>query len=180
MDRRSFMTSAALTAWLLASGRVRATTYFTVDEVKAVLFPNASRFEDRSTTLDKAQMKAIKKASKTRGFSEKVHAFSAFDGDTPLGTLFIDQVYGKHEFITYAVALDAAHAVQGIEVMDYRETYGDEIRHPKWRAQFDGKKYGDPLEIDENIKNISGATLSCVHITEGVRRILATRSIAEI
>jgi Na+-transporting NADH:ubiquinone oxidoreductase subunit NqrC len=58
--------------------------------------------------------------------------------------------------------------------MDYRETYGDQIRLPKWRAQFVGKKNGDVLKIDQPILNIAGATLSCVHVTDGVRRILAT------
>ena len=92
--------------------------------------------------------------------------------------MFIDKVYGKHEFITYAVALDTGGGVRGIEIMDYRESYGDQIRQPKWRAQFAGKRYGQPLAIDKQIKNISGATLSCVHITEGVRRLLATNAIA--
>jgi hypothetical protein len=29
------------------------------------------------------------------------------------------------------------------------------------------------LRLEEDIQNISGATLSCRHITEGVRRLLA-------
>jgi Na+-transporting NADH:ubiquinone oxidoreductase subunit NqrC len=62
--------------------------------------------------------------------------------------------------------------------MDYRESCGDQIRQAKWRAQFNGKRSGQPLRIDKEIKNISGATLSCVHITEGVRRLLATHAIA--
>jgi Na+-transporting NADH:ubiquinone oxidoreductase subunit NqrC len=85
-------------------------------------------------------------------------------------------VYGKHEFITYAVALDATGAVRGIEIMDYRESYGDEVRLPRWRAQFNGRRAGQPLDINRQIQNISGATLSCVHITEGVRRILTTHA----
>jgi len=30
----------------------------------------------------------------------------------------------------------------------------------------------DPLELNKDIRNISGATLSCRHVTEGVQRLL--------
>ncbi len=26
-----------------------------------------------------------------------------------------------------------------MEILEYRESYGDEVRNPKWRAQFTGK-----------------------------------------
>ena len=90
------------------------------------------------------------------------------------GWFLLDEVYGKHEFITYAVALDATGTVRGIEIMDYRETHGGEVRNAKWRAQFTGKRAGAPLRLDEDIQNISGATLSCKHIGDGVKRLLAT------
>jgi Na+-transporting NADH:ubiquinone oxidoreductase subunit C len=173
MNRRSFL--IALPAGVLLSGSpALATVYFTGEAVKKVLFPSATRFVDRSLTLTKAQMTSIAKAAGTRVTAAKVVAFEAQGASGKLGTLFIDKVYGKHEFITYAVALDTAGGVRGIEIMDYRESYGDQIRQPKWRAQFTGKKSGQALRIDKEIKNISGATLSCVHITEGVRRLLAT------
>ena len=177
MDRRSFI--VALPAGLLLAGTpAQATVYFTADAVKKSLFPGATRFVDRTVTLSKEQMKAIAKAASTRVSAAKVTALDAYGASGKLGTLFIDKVYGKHEFITYAVALDTGGGVRGIEIMDYRESYGDQIRQPKWRAQFAGKRYGQPLAIDKQIKNISGATLSCVHITEGVRRLLATNAIA--
>ena len=86
----------------------------------------------------------------------------------------LDQVIGKHEIINYAVALDAAGAVRQLEILDYHESYGGEVHLPAWRRQFVGKKHGAPVEIDKDIKNISGATLSCTHVTEGVRRLLST------
>lgn len=176
MDRRTFV--AMLPAALLVTGtKAQATVYFSADAVKRALFPNAARFVERSVTLSKEQKAAIARASRTRGFADQVIAFEAQGASGRLGTLYIDRVYGKHEFITYAVALDAGGAVQGIEIMDFRESYGDQVRLPRWRAQFNGKRAGQPLEIDRQIHNISGATLSCVHITEGVRRVLATHAL---
>lgn len=180
MDRRKFLAALPAAGFVLASGQAHATVYFTGDSVKRALFPTGTRFVDRSVTLSKQQKAAIASASRTRGFSDRVIAFEVQGSSSRLGTLYIDRVYGKHEFITYAVALDAGGAVQGIEIMDFRESYGDEVRVPRWRAQFHGKRAGQPLEIDKQIRNISGATLSCVHITEGVRRVLATHAILSV
>ena len=40
-------------------------------------------------------------------------------------------------------------------------------------AQFVGKTSASPLKVNGDIRNISGATLSSMHVTEGVKRILA-------
>src|SRR5256885_9528087 len=73
---------------------------------------------------------------------------------------------------------DADGSVKQIEIMDYRESYGHEVRNADWRAQFVHKNASAPLKLDQDIRNISGATLSSRHIADGVRRILATYDIA--
>jgi Na+-translocating ferredoxin:NAD+ oxidoreductase RnfG subunit len=173
INRRNFLVAAPI-GLAAFSQPARATTYFTGATVRQALFPSATSFVDRSVTLTSAQSKAISKASAARVSKSKIAVWEARGPSGKLGTMFIDQVYGKHEFITYAVALGPDGDVRQIEIMDYRETYGDQIRIPKWRAQFTGKRHGQPLKFTKEIKNISGATLSCLHITDGVRRVLAT------
>jgi len=46
------------------------------------------------------------------------------------------------------------------------------VRNASWRAQFVGKSVASPLQLNGDIKNISGATLSSKHVTDGVKRIL--------
>ena len=65
-------------------------------------------------------------------------------------------------------------AVKDIEILEYREAYGDDVRKSEWRSQFIGKTKDASLKLTGDIQNISGATLSCKHITDGVRRLLAT------
>ena len=89
-----------------------------------------------------------------------------------LGWFIVDEVIGRTELITYALALDATGAVKSIDILAYRESHGDAIRLPAWRGQFTGKRSADPIELNADIRNISGATLSCRHVTEGVRRLL--------
>lgn len=151
-----------------------ATQYLTVAQAQRTLFPSASAFLDRSLTFTPTQRKAIANASRV-GVNAKVQiVFEARGPGGRVGWLFLDQVLGKHELISYALALDATGAVRSIEILDYRETYGGEIRNPKWRQQFVGKRAGAALQLDRDIRNISGATLSSRHVTDGVRRLLAT------
>jgi Na+-translocating ferredoxin:NAD+ oxidoreductase RnfG subunit len=99
--------------------------------------------------------------------------WQARSGDNQiLGWIMEDRVIGKSEAITYALALDTNGAVLALEILDYREAHGGEIRIPAWRRQFVGKTARDPVTLNRDIKNISGATLSCRHITEGVQRLL--------
>lgn len=93
------------------------------------------------------------------------------------GWFIIDEVLGKHEFIPFVLALDKDGAIRGIEILEYHEAYGDQIRLRAWRAQFVGKRSGARLKLDADIKNISGATLSCRHVTDGVKRLLATYAV---
>jgi Na+-transporting NADH:ubiquinone oxidoreductase subunit NqrC len=178
INRRNFMIGvpAVLTAASVSSS-AHATVYFTEAAVRKAIFPSATQFIDRSVLLTPIQIKAIKKASAAYVLKNKVLVWDVMGANGKLGTLFIDQVYGKHEFITYALALGPDNEVTRIEVMDYRETYGEQVRNPNWRAQFSGKRHGQPIFLNKQIKNISGATLSCIHLTEGVRRLLATKAL---
>ena len=159
-------------AVLAASTSGYATTYLTVEQAQAAIFPGAT-LTPAPITLTGTQRAAIEKISGVRVRSSEVRAWRVAGG----GWFIVDEVLGKHEFITYAVGLDASGAAHGIEIMDYRETYGGEVRNPKWRAQFIGKTSAAPLKLDHDIKNISGATLSSRHITDGVKRLLATHDI---
>lgn len=154
---------------LFASATSRAEVYFDLAQVQAALFPSET-LQARAISLDAAQIDTIEKAAHTVVPSPHLKVWRASGG----GWMFVDQVIGKHEFITYALALDADGTVRQVEIMEYRESYGGEVRNGRWRRQFAGKKAGDAVAIDDDIRNISGATLSCTHLTDGVRRLLAT------
>ena len=93
--------------------------------------------------------------------------------DRLVGFFIVDYVIGKHLVIDYALALEPDGRVRRVEIMQYRESYGGEITNPRWLEQFVGKTARDPLQVDRDIRNISGATLSSHHVTEGIRRVLA-------
>ena len=160
---------------VIAAGAIPcyATTYLTTEQAQKVCFPDAKEFIAADVVLTKAQMKAIEKDSNVRVRLATQKVWRATVGGKFLGWVIVDEVLGKHEFITWVLALNADGTVKHIEIMDYRETYGYQVREEKWRAQFYGKQHGAKLKLDDDIKNVSGATLSCRHITDGVKRLLS-------
>jgi uncharacterized protein with FMN-binding domain len=122
-----------------------ATTYFTVEQAQRAIFPGAS-----FTSMGQP------------------NTWRTSNG----GYFVVERVVGKHEYITVAIGINPNGTVKQIEIMDYRESYGYEVRDPSWRAQFVGKSASSPLQLGADIKNISGATLSSKHITDGVKRVL--------
>ena len=73
-----------------------------------------------------------------------------------------------------AVGINSTGTIRGVEILTYRESYGDEVMNQKWRNQFLGVSSNEILELDDQIKNISGATMSCRHITDGINRLTHT------
>lgn len=150
-----------------------AATYHTVESAQKACFPGVADFAAADVILNRQQKKAIEKISGVRVSRDTQRVWKVTRAGQPIGWFLVDEVIGKHELITYALALNTNGEVRSIEIMEYREHYGDEIRQADWRVQFVGKKHGDKLKLESDIKNISGATLSCRHVTEGVRRLLA-------
>lgn len=159
-------------ASIVVSAPALAATYLTVEQAQALMCPGATLTRD-FRTLTGAQVDAIEEASGVNVRRRELRAWRVSTG----GWFILDDVVGKHEFITFALSLGPDGAVRAVEILDYREAYGSEIRIPAWRAQFTGKRHGARLKLGDDVKNISGATLSCRHMADGVKRLLATHAI---
>jgi len=149
-----------------------AAVYLTADEARAELFPGVA-FESVPITLSSEQTQEIERRSGQRVRRPKLELWRGAAGEW----FFVDRVLGKHEDITYALGIGADGRVVGVEILEYRETYGGEIRREEWRRQFVGRSSSDALALGREVDNISGATLSCRHVTDGIRRLLATRDV---
>ncbi len=149
-----------------------AIVYLSVEQAQQLMFAGQT-LTAYPLVLSSAQVAAIERDSGVKVFPGSVRAWKAADG-----YFFTDSVIGKHDLINYAVALRPDGKIRRVEILEYREAYGGEVRNEHWRAQFVGRRHGDPVGIGRDIQNISGATLSCEHVTDGIRRLLATYAIA--
>ena len=166
---------AALAGATLAAASVPASvcaaTYGTADDVAHRAFKSATAFAD--VRVAPAPDEAAALAAPGGAPHGALRTIEARQGEAVLGRVLVDSVVGKFEQIDYAVALDAGGKVLAVEILAYREGHGGEVRLPAWRNQFVGKTAADPVRVGADIANISGATLSCTHVTEGVHRLVA-------
>jgi len=174
-DRLKWLTPAALV--LASAGSTYATTYLGVAEAQRMCFPGADQFVPRHIVFTATQIKAIEVASGEKILTRGQQVWKAIRAGKLQGYFIVDYVIGKHLAIDYALALSPAGEVRQLEILTYRESYGGEIRSADWRKQFEGKTSRSPLALNDDIRNISGATLSSRHVTEGVKRVLATYDI---
>jgi Na+-translocating ferredoxin:NAD+ oxidoreductase RnfG subunit len=145
---RYAMPAAAI---MVVASPAYAAQYLSIDEARKQAFPSATNFTE----------------------VQPGRVWKAEAGGRVAGLFILDRVIGKHLYIDYAVALTPGGAVHRVEILQYRESYGGEINNQSWLAQFVGKTSGSSLRINDDIRNISGATLSSTHVTEGVKRVLA-------
>jgi hypothetical protein len=83
--------------------------------------------------------------------------------------IILDHVLGKVQPISYFVSFTENNSLDAVEVIKYRESHGFEIKDQRFLAQFTGN---DSLyKVGENIKNISGATISVNSITIGINKL---------
>jgi Na+-translocating ferredoxin:NAD+ oxidoreductase RnfG subunit len=148
--------------------QAHAEVYMSAEKAAALIFPKEV-LRREEVQLSEENVKNIEAALGEHVRSKTIIVFKG-----TAGTVFIDEVIGKHEFITYAVGVDKSGQVTGLEILEYRENYGSEIKQDTWKKQFVGKTSKSSLKIGNDIQKISGATLSSSHVTLGVKRILLT------
>ncbi|MDF2177149.1 FMN-binding protein [Aliiglaciecola sp. CAU 1673] len=149
-----------------------AVNYFSVSDAQQALFPGADTFIESPLPFSDDDKDRIKDLAGVRQRQDQQPIWRVQAQGQFKGWFIVDDVVGKHEYITYALALSPEGKVLGMEIMSYRETHGDKVRQANWRKQFEGKDVNAKLKLDEDIMNISGATLSCRNLTDGVKRLL--------
>ena len=168
-----YQISGLILGALLPVPAVIAADYLSVEAAQKAIFPEADAF--RMVVLP--QSADLLQAAALRAGPRPAHGtlriWRATRGGEPVGHFFIDEVIGRQSLITYALGIDTAGALRTVEILSYRESHGGEIRNAAWRVQFAHRDDLAQLRFRTDIKNISGATLSAEHVTQGVRWLLA-------
>lgn len=172
VDHRYQIPGLVLAA-LLPVPVVIAADYLSVDAAQKAIFPDADAFREVLLPQTPEQSRALLARAGPQPPRGMVRIWSATRGGVLLGHVFVDEVIGRQSLITYAVGIDTEGALRNLEILAYRESHGGEIRNAAWRQQFAHRDALEQLRFRVDIKNISGATLSSEHVTQGVRWLLA-------
>lgn len=99
--------------------------------------------------------------------------YEVFQTGQRIGTAVVADEQGKYRPITFMAGIDTDHRIVDVRVLVYRESRGGEVRHPRFLKQYRGKSLENPVRINRDIVNITGATISVNALNSGVRKALA-------
>lgn len=84
---------------------------------------------------------------------------------------FILEAVGKTELITTGYVIDQGK-IESVKVLVYRESHGSEVARSFFTHQFRGRSLGSDNRLDQQPRNIAGATLSVRALTKMARLAL--------
>jgi Na+-translocating ferredoxin:NAD+ oxidoreductase subunit G len=156
--------------WLLQQPPVMGYTLLTREALISSYFPAVERVESVpfAPSPDVAAGIAATLGAPLPAVSYEI--LIGWSGGKPVSYAIIDEQLGQHEPITYAVLFDPAGKVQRVEIMVYREAYGDGVRAEPFRRQFVGRDAASPMRAGREIQFVSGSTISSRALTTGIRR----------
>ena len=146
--------------------------FLTPEEAAKLMFPDSDHIRSEVITITDEQKRRIEGRI---GWQFPETTFDCFIGETNGkvdGWAFIQNTIGKHKPMTYMVGVDPNGEVTNVEVLVYRESRGSEVRTKRFNYQYEGKTLSDPIRINRDVINISGATMSVRSMSAGVKRVL--------
>ena len=147
--------------------------YMTPDEARVKLFPDAVEFRREVKPIPLSFKSDLERQLGRRFAEDSLTVFIAQDSKAEIkGYVVISEEIGKYRPITFAVGIDPQFRVQGAAILVYRESRGGEVRRSRFLRQYFGKTARDPIRINRDIVNITGATLSVRSLNFGVKKLL--------
>lgn len=150
-----------------------ATVYLTPTEALKLIFMDSREIIAEKKTLKPDQKARVEKKLGYKLAKDTWTFFIAKSGANVDGYAIMDNEVGKVEPITFMLAINPGGSIRVLEILVYRESHGAEVKEQRFRRQFMGKTAADPLMLKNDIKHISGATLSSRAMTVGAARGLA-------
>lgn len=153
------------------------TAYYSTESLLVSFFPDADRVTFAQLSLDDDDLALVEQRLGYRPERTDWTIFIALtDGDVS-GYALLDDELGQHELITFGVRMDPDAVIDRVEVVVYREPYGDEVRDERFRRQFVGRDWRQPIRVGHEIVAISGATISSHSLARGAARASAVLSV---
>ena len=149
-----------------------AEVFLTEEDALKLMFPQSERIRKDVLTLSPEKKLQIEERI---GWKFPEESFEVYIGETGTqinGYALVQNTIGKHKPMTYMVGVDNTGHVSNVELLIFREARGSEVRTKRFNVQYEGKTVLDPVRINKDIINISGATMSVRSISAGVKRVL--------
>jgi Na+-translocating ferredoxin:NAD+ oxidoreductase RnfG subunit len=162
-DLKRFLTQAEID---------HAEVFMTEEDAVKIMLAKSERIRKDVLRLSREQKEIIEQRIGWKFPEESFDVYIGETGDKVDGYAMVHNTIGKHKHMTYMVGVDNEGACTDVELLVFREAKGSEVRRKRFNAQYEGKTVSDPIRINKDILNISGATMSVRSISAGVKRVL--------
>jgi len=149
-----------------------AEVFMSEDEAVKIMLPKSQRIRRELIRLSHEKKKQIEERIGWKFPEESFEVYIGETGDRVDGYAMLHNTIGKHRHMTYMVGVDAEGRCMNVELLVFREAKGSEVGKKRFNSQYEGKTVSDPIRINKDIINISGATMSVRSISAGVKRVL--------
>ena len=162
-DLKRYLTEAELN---------HAEVFMSEDEAVKIILPKSQRVRKEVIQLDQDKKDLIEQRIGWKFPEQAFEVYIGETGETIDGYAIVHNTIGKHKHMTYMVGVDAKGACSDVELLVFREARGSEVGRKRFNVQYEGKTVLDPIRINKDIINITGATMSVRSISAGVKRVL--------
>ena len=161
---------AQLKRYLTEQEMTYAEVFLTEEDALKLMFPKSERIRKEVLKLSPEKKLQIEERI---GWKFPEESFEVYVGETGTkidGYALVQNTIGKHKPMTYMVGIDNTGHVLNVELLVFREARGSEVRTKRFNVQYEGKTVLDPVRLNKDIINISGATMSVRSMTAGIKR----------
>ncbi|MBI4001568.1 MAG: FMN-binding protein [Nitrospira defluvii] len=146
--------------------------FMTEEDALKTVMPNSQHIRKELIRLTAEKKELIQQRIGWKFPEESFELYIGQTGDKIDGYAMVHHTIGKYKPMTYMVGVDAKGTCTDVELLVFRDAKGSEVRTKRFNSQYDGKMVTDPIRINKDIINISGATMSVRSMSAGVKRVL--------
>ncbi len=146
--------------------------FMTEEEALKVVMPKSQLVRKELIRLNPEKKELIEQRIGWKFPEDSFELYIGQTGDKIDGYAMIHHTIGKYKPMTYMVGVDAKGTCTDVELLVFRDAKGSEVRTKRFNSQYEGKTVSDPIRINKDIINISGATMSVRSMSAGVKRVL--------
>lgn len=163
-ELRRYLTEEEMSKW--------GEEFMTEEEALKLMLPKSNRIRKELITLNPDRKKTVESRIGWKFPEEEFEVYIGETGTRLDGYAVVTNTIGKYKHMTYMVGVDPFGEVTDVELMVFRDARGSEVSRKRFNVQYEGKTCLDPLRINKDIINISGATMSVRSMSAGVKRVL--------
>lgn len=148
-------------------------TYLTEEQALALVFPECDEIIADEFIMSPEEKNTLEKLLSRRLYEDGFKVYLGKKKGVIQGYAIITEEIGKFHPFTFIVGVTTQGKIKDIAVLVYRESRGGEIARKRFLYQFIGKSLKNPIRINKDIINVTGATMSVQYMCAGVRKVLA-------